>query len=400
MVKIKISETNPSLYFELGGVDYKRGLYVPFYSSLERNFSGEINEKKVKIGLKHYSNESVIQEPISISSYINSNDEAYGGFDELMVELIPLITKETGETDESKIDLCSLTEDEIVCIANAIAELDKGHVKYYITEEATGKYKLHIYEADNYEQIMTLTKDSSGKRFFTGTAPYRITAEEDFPLDGLEDNTHYYAVEWNTGDTQKTHRAKTIGYGMGTIEKGFDFGTLEGKEFLFNISRKISETPIIPETINIEDITGGLDYKIKTNSGLYESPYFEEDRVEITDFPSTASSITFTVKPKEGNNFIPGLYLQVQQADTAVLDAVLMTDPPQEEIEITVPHPGYGLNYQFYLSVDYSSGLVTRSTVRSNGDSDSISGISGDGGEIIPPQDSETDEPPLDNGRG
>jgi len=78
MVKLQLSGSVPESFFELNGLDYPKGDWEIYYSNVDRDEQGVVDEEKLKIDIRSKSNKSyVIQAPIKASSYVNSSDEAY-----------------------------------------------------------------------------------------------------------------------------------------------------------------------------------------------------------------------------------------------------------------------------------------------------------------------------------
>lgn len=275
MVKIQQSQSNPSSYFELGGVDYKKGLYIPFYLSIERGASGKINQKKIKVGLKHSENETIIQEAVTVSSYVNSSDTPYTTLKDLLTDLLTLVTGSS--SGGGSFDAASLPNSEVVTIANLLASLPNGYIEYYSNQIADNEFKILI-ESSADDQVITIAGENNNnpKQYFIGDAPYKIKVAEDFPTEGLG-ATEYYHIYWQVTNNYDIQRL--IGNNLPTLPQGFNFGDLESQRFYFQVY-KSNQGQVI--TIVNTDVT----FNNNTNEQIRYRLEADNWGIPYTDEPS------------------------------------------------------------------------------------------------------------------
>ena len=99
---IKESTLNPSHAFNLGGLDYDKGVYIPFYTNKCIDAQGEIIKDKLFVGIRSKTEFSrVLQEPLAISAWSNGTDN-YSDLDSLITDITTLLFNTAGSSAASK----------------------------------------------------------------------------------------------------------------------------------------------------------------------------------------------------------------------------------------------------------------------------------------------------------
>jgi len=95
---IKASVLNPEQSFTMGGLEYLKGTYVPFYDNKAVNEQGEVDKSSIRIGIRSNSDSNnILQEPIPVSSWSNGTTN-YSDFDALLTDISGLLFNLAGET--------------------------------------------------------------------------------------------------------------------------------------------------------------------------------------------------------------------------------------------------------------------------------------------------------------
>jgi len=93
---IKDSILNPYHSFNLGGLDYDKGVYTLFYANKSLDAQGEIIKDEVSVGIRSKTEfNKVLQEPLPISSWSNGT-ESYTDLDSLIAYITPLLFNTAG----------------------------------------------------------------------------------------------------------------------------------------------------------------------------------------------------------------------------------------------------------------------------------------------------------------
>ena len=95
---IKASALNPEQSFTMGGLEYLKGSYIPFYDNKTVNEQGEVNKDSIKIGIRSKADiNNILQEPIPVTSWSNGTTN-YSDFDTLLTDISGLLFNLAGES--------------------------------------------------------------------------------------------------------------------------------------------------------------------------------------------------------------------------------------------------------------------------------------------------------------
>ncbi|MCA6067908.1 hypothetical protein JI747_012005 [Chryseobacterium sp. RG1] len=130
----------------------------------------------------------------------------------------------------------TLTDREVIIIANGLATLDKGYIQYYINNVGDLKFPIVISSQDEEDQVINIgsTNGNEKKQYFYGNAPYTVKAKG-FPAEGLGETEYYYL---NCQIDEFTSMIRLYGNSLPTIPDGFEFGTLTGKNLILQMTKQ------------------------------------------------------------------------------------------------------------------------------------------------------------------
>ena len=93
---IKDSILNPSHSFNLGGLDYDKGVYTPFYSNKLVDSQGDVIKSEVSVGIRSKTEfNKVLQEPLPISSW-SDGTTSFSDLDTLVGHITLLLFNPAG----------------------------------------------------------------------------------------------------------------------------------------------------------------------------------------------------------------------------------------------------------------------------------------------------------------
>lgn len=90
MVQLAKSTVSQFRLFKIGGMVFPKDQYDVFYENIIIDKNGNVNEKKLKLGLKSRNTGEIIQEAVSVQSYAVGS-ERYETLQQLLCDLMPLI---------------------------------------------------------------------------------------------------------------------------------------------------------------------------------------------------------------------------------------------------------------------------------------------------------------------
>jgi hypothetical protein len=97
MATIKAGVSDPTNTFNLNGLDYKKGIYEIYYNGVEVDSSGNIDESKVKVGIRNQHNvRESIQYPQRVSDYKDGVGTPYSSLNDLITDLVGLLGFNSG----------------------------------------------------------------------------------------------------------------------------------------------------------------------------------------------------------------------------------------------------------------------------------------------------------------
>ena len=95
---IKASVLNPEQSFTMGGLEYLKGTYIPFYDNKTVNEQGEVNKDSIRVGIRSKADiDNILQEPIPVTSWSNGTTD-YSDFDTLLTDITGLLFNLAGES--------------------------------------------------------------------------------------------------------------------------------------------------------------------------------------------------------------------------------------------------------------------------------------------------------------
>ena len=95
---IKASVLNPEQSFTMGGLEYLKGTYIPFYDNKTVNEQGEVNKDSIRVGIRSKADiDNILQEPIPVTSWSNGTTN-YSDFDTLLTDISGLLFNLAGES--------------------------------------------------------------------------------------------------------------------------------------------------------------------------------------------------------------------------------------------------------------------------------------------------------------
>jgi len=183
-----------------------------------------------------------------------------------------------------------LTNKEAAILANSLAAIENGYIQYYATNVENQKFSFVINQQDEEDQLIEIgeTNGITVKKYFYGNAPYTIKAKK-FLGEGLKEYEYYflqYQIDPNF------YNYKLFGNNLPKIEEGFEFGTLKGKMFYFqlqkqNIGQRIN---IVNTRINFKNNTD-ISILYRTEAGNWNDSYKSKD--SVTDHYDAWDYLTF-----------------------------------------------------------------------------------------------------------
>ena len=95
---IKESTLNPTHSFNLGGLDYDKGIYTLFYSDKYVDDQGDLIKDKIRVGVRSKTEfNKVLQEPLPITSWSDGTTN-FSDLDSLVTYITPLLFSAAGES--------------------------------------------------------------------------------------------------------------------------------------------------------------------------------------------------------------------------------------------------------------------------------------------------------------
>lgn len=190
------------------------------------------------------------------------------------------------------IDFLSLKEDapgnkELVTLANNLAALENGYIVYNTITIEDEKFPIVVSSKEGEDQTFTIgkTENKEQKRYFQGSAPYRVSTKE-FLVDQLEGYRYYYL---NTQIDDGHTTGRLFGNNLPPVPENFKLGTVENKKISVKISkedfdRRISNVHTRITFVNKTDIL--IEYALYANywSNTYISEDIITDHYDVGDF--------------------------------------------------------------------------------------------------------------------
>ncbi|MCY1662516.1 hypothetical protein [Chryseobacterium sp. SL1] len=146
-----------------------------------------------------------------------------------------------------------LTNKEAVILVNS---LESNGLVNYSLRDIDGKISITVSSSTEEDQIIELKNrdEYTGVQYFFGYSPYTIKAKE-FILEELKEY-EYYLLQYQI-DSNYYYNYRLFGNNLPAIEKGFQFGTLKGRMFNFqlyksNVGQKVT---IVNTRINFKNNT-------------------------------------------------------------------------------------------------------------------------------------------------
>lgn len=146
-----------------------------------------------------------------------------------------------------------LTNKEAVILVNS---LESNGLINYSLRDIDGKISITVSSSTEEDQIIELKNrdEYTGVQYFFGYSPYTIKAKE-FILEELKEY-EYYLLQYQI-DSNYYYNYRLFGNNLPAIEKGFQFGTLKGRMFNFqlyksNVGQKVN---IVNTRINFKNNT-------------------------------------------------------------------------------------------------------------------------------------------------
>lgn len=180
-----------------------------------------------------------------------------------------------------------LTNKELVDLSNRLASLDNGYILYNTITIEDEKFPIVVSSKEGENQTFTIgkTENKEQKRYFQGSAPYKISTKE-FLVNELEGHKYYY-LNTQIDDGHNTNRL--FGNNLPPVPENFKLGTVENKKISVKISkedfdRKISNVHTRIAFVNKTDIL--IEYALYANywSNTYISEDIITDHYDLGDF--------------------------------------------------------------------------------------------------------------------
>lgn len=237
------------------------------------------------------------------------------------------------------IDFLSLKEDalsnkELVTLANNLAALDNGYILYNTITIEDEKFPIVVSSKEGEEQTFTIgkTENKEQKRYFHGSAPYKISTKE-FLVNELEGNKYYY-LNTQIDDGHNTNRL--FGNNLPPIPENFRLGTVENKKISVKISNEDFDRKINNVHTNLTFVNkteAFIEYALYANywSNTYISEDIVTDHYDIGDF-----LVCFYRADLSGTNKSIACRIYDTDNDTLLMTASLL----QGQKNINVPAGG------------------------------------------------------------
>jgi hypothetical protein len=237
---IKESTLNPSHAFNLGGLDYDKGVYIPFYTNKCIDAQGEIIKDKLFVGIRSKTEFSrVLQEPLSISAWSNGTDN-YSDLDSLITDITTLLFNTAGSSAASKTGYSHTGAFADKPLSNNYVWQSGAGVNYTQADVNAGTYKVlslsrAVHDAvDNPYWTTPTPSGISGIGLFQGAnLPSGVSTLFDY---GFDYDTVYPSSS-GTGFEGSTGRIKL---------NDLNYGDQLRVRFDFNIIPQIANTTVEP----------------------------------------------------------------------------------------------------------------------------------------------------------
>jgi len=181
----------------------------------------------------------------------------------------------------------TLTNKELVTLANGLASLNNGYILYNTSNIENEKFQIVVSSKEGEDQIFTIgkTENIEQKRYFQGSAPYTVRTKE-FLVNPLEGHRYYYL---NTQVDDGYTTSRLFGNNLPPIPENFGLGTVDNKKFSVRISnedfdRKITNLHTRLTFINKTEVL--IEYALYGNywSNKYISEDIVTDHYNLGDF--------------------------------------------------------------------------------------------------------------------
>lgn len=97
MAKIEESLINPRTNFVYNGLEYKKGSWEFYYTNKEKEVSlnEDLDKSKIKVGIRNTYIEKVLQSPLPINLWVDSNNTPFTDLSDLLRKGVPIISFST-----------------------------------------------------------------------------------------------------------------------------------------------------------------------------------------------------------------------------------------------------------------------------------------------------------------